>query len=621
MAVTGAAEKWGGDFRDWGGRAYNVHNPNAGAVGDGVTDDRAALAAADALGIAEGRPGKTYSIGSDLTLANGWIPNGSILKPAVGVTVTINGPLYAGREQIFDLPDDAATPPVLTGWIGGLEGCAEIMVEWFGAPANYNWGTNTGTDASEAWNHAVQIVERVRAGRLTYAGRHLIDATVRITRFEFEVHGPAGNVHGWSDMGVGQPGIYSRASLAQIFEWVGTGTTSGGGGFHHCFFKGGTEGGVANAGRVLKCTHTRSGPDQPLVFKDCHASEFSVGWAEVSGGGVPTVGTMIFDNCVSDRVTETLVVSGGSAISNFVMKDGKMRENSGISCTTTGAFSGSLEIRGLLAESTDNPYDLKLGLCHAKIGPNYFENNGGVLFTASSTNTDSSVEISDQRIAGVGSTPDAILSATGLRVLASQLPPGEVVVTGQIVRASEVRGGFQVPTSITSGTGVSASLAPHWHVGNHPGTAWTSGTFAQTGTSIKTPWGSMPTDLVTTGNSTVRSVTLTVSSGAWTVVSVPLLYKDKPGGSGVPTATLGLFNASDAGMGDAALERVVDLGGGMVLAVYVIKALVASGGTVKVYVQPYQGGGSGDGCYIGQYTVMTKAVGGGTYDFIPAYVA
>lgn len=89
---------------DHGGAGYNVHSSRLStvAVGDGTADDRAALAAADALGPAEGSPGKTYRIASNLTLANGWRPNGSKLKPASGVTVTVSGPVEAGLYQWID---------------------------------------------------------------------------------------------------------------------------------------------------------------------------------------------------------------------------------------------------------------------------------------------------------------------------------------------------------------------------------------------------------------------------------------------------------------------------------------------------------------------------------------
>lgn len=76
-----------------------------GAVGDGVTDDRAAFAAA----IAAGRtyivcPAGTYKIGSNLTIGSTialeMLP-GALLSPSAGVTLTIQGDICAGNWQIF----------------------------------------------------------------------------------------------------------------------------------------------------------------------------------------------------------------------------------------------------------------------------------------------------------------------------------------------------------------------------------------------------------------------------------------------------------------------------------------------------------------------------------------
>jgi hypothetical protein len=86
------------------------------ATGDGVSDDRAAIAAADIAAVAAGAtlviPAGTYLVSSDLTLTAPLIFMGGILKPARGVTIHINGPMTAPLEQCFDLNLSAITGTV-----------------------------------------------------------------------------------------------------------------------------------------------------------------------------------------------------------------------------------------------------------------------------------------------------------------------------------------------------------------------------------------------------------------------------------------------------------------------------------------------------------------------------
>jgi hypothetical protein len=85
---------------------YPVAKVVAG-TGDGVADDRAAIASADSAAAATGspvllRPG-TYRVASNLTVASPvTVQPGAILKPASGVTVTLAGGVDAPRRQIFD---------------------------------------------------------------------------------------------------------------------------------------------------------------------------------------------------------------------------------------------------------------------------------------------------------------------------------------------------------------------------------------------------------------------------------------------------------------------------------------------------------------------------------------
>jgi hypothetical protein len=84
---------------------YNVKDH--GAVGDGSTNDRAALAAADTAAVAAGLPlllpKGTYKVSSNLTIASPvkCLP-GAVIKPDSAVTVTLAGGVEGPFQQIFD---------------------------------------------------------------------------------------------------------------------------------------------------------------------------------------------------------------------------------------------------------------------------------------------------------------------------------------------------------------------------------------------------------------------------------------------------------------------------------------------------------------------------------------
>lgn len=99
-----------GEVKDKGNWGVDPAHPDfAGRadIANGSTDARAAFAAADLWAQQYGldlvlSPG-TYTIASDLTLTSGLkVPRGAVLKPASGVTVTINGAFDAGLYQVFD---------------------------------------------------------------------------------------------------------------------------------------------------------------------------------------------------------------------------------------------------------------------------------------------------------------------------------------------------------------------------------------------------------------------------------------------------------------------------------------------------------------------------------------
>lgn len=96
------------------------------AVGDGVTNDRAALVASEAAGAFVDLPPGTYLVSSNLTLTKviRFAP-GAILKPAAGITITITGEIVAGCWQIFDISAG--------GTIAGPVRNQLVLPDWWGA--------------------------------------------------------------------------------------------------------------------------------------------------------------------------------------------------------------------------------------------------------------------------------------------------------------------------------------------------------------------------------------------------------------------------------------------------------------------------------------------------------
>lgn len=108
------------------------------AVGDGVRDDRAALARAAVRahgGVLDIAPG-AYRIAADLDLATALrFSPGARLVPDEGVTVTVNAPVEAGLHHIFDLSSGGA----VTGRIVA----PELPVTWWGADGIGHNGDDT----------------------------------------------------------------------------------------------------------------------------------------------------------------------------------------------------------------------------------------------------------------------------------------------------------------------------------------------------------------------------------------------------------------------------------------------------------------------------------------------
>lgn len=117
----------------------NVQNPSYGALGDGTTDDRAAIVLADAeTGTLHFPPG-TYAIASSLTIARPTsFAYGAKLKPANGVTVTLSGSVAAGLWQIFDCSAGGSVVVDASPYTD-----IEMNPVWFGAEAGPNGADST----------------------------------------------------------------------------------------------------------------------------------------------------------------------------------------------------------------------------------------------------------------------------------------------------------------------------------------------------------------------------------------------------------------------------------------------------------------------------------------------
>jgi hypothetical protein len=100
-----------------------------GAVGNGTTNDRVALAAAEAAGTGIYFPPGVYRVSTSITLTKVVIfAPGAILKPDSGITITLTGEIDAGLWQIFD----TSAGGVFSGPVRNQY----IYPDWWGAVPN-----------------------------------------------------------------------------------------------------------------------------------------------------------------------------------------------------------------------------------------------------------------------------------------------------------------------------------------------------------------------------------------------------------------------------------------------------------------------------------------------------
>jgi hypothetical protein len=113
-----------------------------GAVGNGSTNDTAAIQAALTTGCTVLFPSGTYLISSTVTLTGAFLfEKNALLKIATGQTVTLNGSVQAGLYQIFD---QTGTPGKV---LFALNSVTEIYPQWWGAVVD---GTTNDQPAMQA---------------------------------------------------------------------------------------------------------------------------------------------------------------------------------------------------------------------------------------------------------------------------------------------------------------------------------------------------------------------------------------------------------------------------------------------------------------------------------------
>lgn len=154
---------------------YNVKDPRFGAIGNGTTNDRAALAAADTAATAGTNGGTilfppgTYKVSSALTFSSDvtlWFMRGAIIQPDSGITVTVSTCPQAGPQQIFGGSGTVTF---------AAAACDQAWAVWWGAFGD-------GTNAATAINAALTAINAAGGGdvRLEAGRTYTTTATVNL---------------------------------------------------------------------------------------------------------------------------------------------------------------------------------------------------------------------------------------------------------------------------------------------------------------------------------------------------------------------------------------------------------------------------------------------------------
>lgn len=169
-----------------------------GAAGDGETDDRAALAAADAACDACLLTGGSFRIAAELKLMRRWqIAAGARFVVASGGALMIDGRLEGGPQQIFEV--DGGT------LLLGDRVAERILPEWFGAVAD---GV---TDSSSAIQRAIDSRGSDLVLHFGSSGVYVVDAQINLAGSNVRI--------------TGEPAILKRSEAsgsARMFRFSGS---------------------------------------------------------------------------------------------------------------------------------------------------------------------------------------------------------------------------------------------------------------------------------------------------------------------------------------------------------------------------------------------------------------
>ncbi len=166
-----------------------------GAVGDGISDDRAALLAADALGGDVILPKGTYLVGSTVTISGRVrFARGAKIKASGAVTIILAGGIDAPLSQVFDLSGGAVVE------FSGSQ--SEGRPEWWGCKRNDNTTLAANFSAIQACIAACPVT-------LLQAADYYVSDTVRIATSYRTLAGVKGV---WTGVGTATRLIVSSAT-------------------------------------------------------------------------------------------------------------------------------------------------------------------------------------------------------------------------------------------------------------------------------------------------------------------------------------------------------------------------------------------------------------------------
>lgn len=211
--------------RQWDVGLLSVKNPAyaGGAIGDGLTNDRAALVAAAGAASTTAAivfPPGTYLVSSNLTLTCAIVLEpGAMLKPAAGVTITITGAADFPLRKVFDLS------------AGGLIALAGNVVEafhpqWWGVKGDgvtddtAAWQA-TGAAASAAVGASSQMGVRIATGDGAFVVTDTI--TISANRVHVEGAGKYATTFLFSPAGPKVLFKFQRADTTQIISQISLG--------------------------------------------------------------------------------------------------------------------------------------------------------------------------------------------------------------------------------------------------------------------------------------------------------------------------------------------------------------------------------------------------------------